>query len=121
MINTKSLVYSWTLMIGRFHIILLLALGTHFKKKIIIRYVCTYIHTNILIFRTTFTCPSILFPSTVPKLKSRMLPSWMFPTIISFYFLSFCFFFKPYIPFTTSYVSICFLQFLKSRASKWHV
>ena len=92
------------------------------KKKLLLgTYVRTYIQTNILIFRTTFTCPSILFPSTVPKLKSRMLPSWMFPTIISFYFLSFCFFFKPYIPFTTSYVSICFLQFLESRASKWHV
>ena len=39
-----------------------------------------------------------------------MLPSGMFPSIISFYFLSFCFFW-PFIPFTTVYVSICFLHF----------
>ena len=30
----KSVVYSWTLVIGLFHIIILLLLGTHLKKKI---------------------------------------------------------------------------------------
>lgn len=90
------MVYSWTLAIGLLHIIiilLLLLLGTHFKKK---KYIIRYVHTDTLIFRTTFTCPWFCSLLQLPKPKGRMLPSGMFPSIISFYFLSFCVFLAIY-------------------------
>lgn len=112
------MVYSWTLVIGLFHIIILLLLGTHLKKKCIL--LGTYIHSLWFFVLLSRVLDFVPFYSYQNQKVGCFLPG-CFLLLLVFTFYHFVFFFWPYIPFTTVYVSICFLQFLKSRASKWHV